>query len=182
MRDRRGFTLLEIIIVLIIISIVLVIATTNFLLWLNHYSAVDFQREFLSQFSAARTRSTASNRQHRLLIDQSAGVETVVLQRGDSGTGSTDTGWVDIPPMVQGRRGAAIENIAYDNTPSTTSNLAFIFNPDGQVLIQDNTASTASAVPLTQANIHLSADSVTDRATIRVFGWTSKARLLNGWQ
>jgi len=179
MRNRRGFTLLEIIIVLVILGILIIIAATNFLLWLNHYSAVDFQREFLSQFSEARTRSTASNRQHRLLID--LGAEVVTLERGDAGTGSTV--WASTGTPVRGARGAGIDSIII--TPGgTTLNSgvrAVIFNPDGQALIQTNIASAATIAPLTQADIRLSADGVGDRATIRVFGWTSKARLSNGW-
>ena len=65
MKDRRGFTLLEIMIVIAIVGIMAVVATTNFFSWQNHYSAVGFQREFLSQFNEARTRSMATSLQHR---------------------------------------------------------------------------------------------------------------------
>ena len=70
MKDRRGFTLIEIMIVIAIVGIMAIVATTNFLSWQSHYSSVGFQREFLSQVNEARTRSMATSLQHRLLIDK----------------------------------------------------------------------------------------------------------------
>ena len=80
MKDRRGFTLIEIMIVLAIVGIVAIIATTNFFSWQSHYSGVGFQREFLSKVNEARTRSMATSLQHRLLID--LGTETVDPRAG----------------------------------------------------------------------------------------------------
>ena len=182
MRNRRGYTFIEIAIVLAILSILVIITTTNLQSWVGHYTAVGFQQEFVSQFNEARSRSLASTLQHRLLID--LGAEKVVLQRGNAGTAST--AWSDAGVQVTGKWGAAIDTISYPNGTSSDSTVAsgtfaFIFNPDGQVLTQTNPASAATIAPLTQANVRLSAYSTGDRATIRVFGWTSKARLLNGW-
>ncbi|MDA8179119.1 MAG: pilus assembly FimT family protein [Desulfobacteria bacterium] len=176
MKDRRGFTLIEIMIALAIVGIVTIIATTNFSSWQSHYSGVGFQREFLSLCGEARTRSMSSSLQHRLLIDMNAG--TVTLQRGDLGTASGT--WVIAAPGVVGTRGAGINDVTCTPVVAVPTTFALVFNPDGEVLIQDNT-STSTATPLTQADVHLSAAAVADRATIRVFGWTSKARLANGW-
>jgi prepilin-type N-terminal cleavage/methylation domain-containing protein len=178
MKDRRGFTLLEIMIVIAIVGIMAVIATTNFQLWQNHYSGVGFQREFLSQCNQARTRSMATSLQHRLLIDMNANAESVSLQRWDLGTLT----WVSAgagQPVV-GSRGAGISDVVCTPAVAVPSIFALLFNPDGEVLVQTITSGTAAS-PLTQADIHISAASAADRATIRVFGWTSKARLLNGW-
>jgi len=175
MKDRRGFTLIEIMIVIVIVAIGATIATTNFFLWQNHYSGVGFQREFLSLVNEARTRSMASSRQHRLLVDNSAGT-VVTLQRGTLGTGTPSNGWANAAQPVIGSRGAGVARI--DNCALVTGPpFALLFNPDGEVLVQDS--STVS--PLTQADIRISAASAADQATIRVFGWTSKARLFNGW-
>jgi len=179
MKDRKGFTIIEVIIVLTVLAILVTVAATNIQLWLNHSSGVGFQREFLSLVSEARTRSMASSLQHRLRIDQ--GTETVILQRGDLGTGSTVWVNVDIVPQVSGTRGAGINDVVYDNGVTLPTNFAFVFNPDGEVLVQTNPGNAATITPITQANVHLSASSDLDRATIRVFAWTSKARLLHGW-
>lgn len=176
MKDRRGFTLIEIMIVIVIVAIGVTIATTNFFLWQNHYSGVGFQREFLSRFNEARTRSMASSLQHRLLIDMNA--ESVTLQRGNLGTASSS--WVDAAQPVVGSRGAGIDNVVCTPAVTVPTPFALVFNPDGEVLVQTNPSAT-TASPLTQADIHISATSVADQATIRVFGWTSKARLANGW-
>jgi prepilin-type N-terminal cleavage/methylation domain-containing protein len=176
MKDRRGFTLVEIMIVLAIVGIVTVIATTNFFSWQSHYSAVGFQREFLSQVNDARTRSMATSLQHRLLIEKSAG--RVTLERWDAGIGP----WVDAGLSVVGSRGAGIENMVYTPGVTVSTDFALLFNPNGEVLVQTTPTPTGTAAsPLTEADVHLSATSATDRATIRVFGWTSKARLFNGW-
>jgi len=182
MKNHRGFTLIELVVVLAVIAIMTVIATTNYRLWLRHSSAVGFQRELLSRINEARTRSLGATLQHRVLID--LGGETVTLQRGNSGTGTTS--WADINPRVEGKLGAAVETIIWPNgSPSDNSvsagTFAFIFNPDGQVLTQRDPTDASTISPLTQADIRLTADSAADHATIRVFGWTSKARLLNGW-
>jgi hypothetical protein len=58
---------------------------------------------------------------------------------------------------------------------------ALVFNPGGQVLTQTDPANDNTILPLNQADVHLAAGSAADQATIRVFGWTSKARLSNGW-
>jgi hypothetical protein len=145
-------------------------------LWQNHYTGVGFQREFLSQCNQARTRSMATSLQHRLLIDMNA--ESVTLQRGNLGTASSS--WENAAQPVVGSRGAGIDNVVCTPAVTVPTTFALVFNPDGEVLAQTNPAGT-TASPLTEAYVHISATNLADRATIRVFGWTSKARLANGW-
>ena len=82
--------------------------------------------------------------------------------------------------VVDRIEGAGINEVVCTPAVAVPTLFALLFNPDGEVLVQTNPAGT-TASPLTQANIHLSATNVADRATIRLFGWTSKARLFNGW-
>jgi len=177
MKGRRGFTLVEILIVMAIVTIGLLIATTNLQLWLNHSSVVGFQREFLAQFNEARTRSMGSSRQYRLLIDMNA--ETVTLQRGNAGSASSS--WSNAAPPVVGSRGAGVGDVVCTPAAALGTAFALVINPNGEVLVQTDPANAATIAPLTQANVHLSAGNVQDQSTIRVFGWTSKARLANGW-
>jgi prepilin-type N-terminal cleavage/methylation domain-containing protein len=179
MKRDQGFTLIEIMIVVVIITIGAMLATINLQSWLGHFSAVDLQRELYSQFNEARTRAQASNLQHRLLIDLGAG--RVTLQRGNAGTGSS--AWTDARSQLEATRGAGINDITYTPGPVTLNSgtRAMIFNPGGQVLIQTDPADSGTISPLTQADVHLSAGKSADRATLRVFGWTSKARILNDW-
>jgi prepilin-type N-terminal cleavage/methylation domain-containing protein len=175
MERQQGFTIIEVMIALAIAGILVIVATTNLQLWSAHYSAVDFQREFLSQFSTARTRSQASNLRHRILIDMTA--ERTILQRQDAGTST----WIDVGQTITAEKGAGVNDIAVDNAAVSGTTYAIVVNPGGQVSGQSNPASDLTIAPFTQAEIHLSAGSAVDRSTIRVYGWTSRARLSNGW-
>lgn len=175
MRGRGGFTLIEILIVISIVGIMATLASTNVMSWMDHTSAVGFQRELLGRCADARTRAMSSNLQHRLRIDLAG--ETVTLQRGNAGTGSS--AWSPIGNDIVGSRGAGVQKIAYDNgTEILASTYHFIFNPGGQVLAQDN---SSNIHPITRAKIRLAADKTADRGTILLYGHTSKARLENGW-
>ena len=177
MKNRRGFTLVELIIVLTILGIMLVISGSNLMAWLSHSAAVDFQREFLQRCGDARTRAMATNRQYLVRVDLGSG--TVLFRQGNLGTGST--AWTDVGPPLQGSRGAGIHEIIAAPAPGTVSpptTFSFIFNPGGQALTLDNAATVR---PLTEARVRLTAENPEDETTIRLYGWTSKARLENGW-
>jgi len=164
-------------IALAIVGIVGIMATTNFFSWQRHYNAVGFQREFLSLVNEARTRSMGTSLQHHLRISLSDG--SVTLQRWDTALNL----WNDVPgksTKPTTGSGAGINDVVCTPAVAVPTLFALLFNPDGEVLVQTNTAGT-TATALTQADVHLSATNVADRATIRLFGWTSKARLDNGW-
>jgi len=94
-------------------------------------------------------------------------------------SGFSGASWTTIGLDVQGSRGAGVDKIAYDNGTTIPSGIySFIFNPGGQVLAQDN---SSNLHPITQAKIHLTGDSTSERSQVRLFGFTSKARLENGW-
>jgi len=112
--------------------------------------------------------------QHRLLIEK--GAARVTLQRWDLGVGP----WMNAAQPVVGSRGAGINNLVYAPGGTVSTDFALLFNPDGEVLVQTTLTGTAAS-PLTEAYVHITATNPTDRATIHVFGWTSKARLANGW-
>ncbi len=79
MKDRRGFTLIEITIVLVIVGILGMIAIPNFQGWLNHMRFTGFLREVYSTFQDARTRAKTTGIPHEVVVDP--GANTVGLRR-----------------------------------------------------------------------------------------------------
>ncbi|MGZ8449725.1 MAG: pilus assembly FimT family protein, partial [Candidatus Deferrimicrobiaceae bacterium] len=63
MRTEKGFTLVEILIVVAIITIAATLAMTNLSSWNRHNNFVGFQREVFSEIQEARTRAIAMRRQ-----------------------------------------------------------------------------------------------------------------------
>jgi prepilin-type N-terminal cleavage/methylation domain-containing protein len=175
MRTEKGFTLVEIMIVVAIITIAATLAVSNLLSWNRHNNFIGFQREVFSEIEDARTRAIAMRRQYRLVIDLSA--ETVLLERGDLGAGSTS--WSADRAAVSAPAGANLVNVIYSlagaSTTVSTGQLYLVFNPAGDAYRWNAGAIT----PLDTANLHLSIDAG-ETATIQLFCWTGKARLSVG--
>jgi len=175
MRTEKGFTLVEILIVVAIITVAATMSVSNLLGWNRHNNFVGFQRGVFSEIQEARTRAIAMRRQYRLVIDLSA--ETVLLERGNAGTGSTV--WSADRATVSASAGANLENVVYSlagvSTTVSTSQFTLVFNPAGDAYRWNAGAIT----PLDTANLHLSTDSG-ETATIQLFCWTGKARLSVG--
>ena len=169
MRDRRGFTLLEITITSVIVGIVGIMAFSNLNLWLAHNNYLGFQREAISEFQEARTRAIATRLQHRLNIDMDEGRVTIEQGNASSGSGT----WVSLPRVVNAPKGSAIDFVrltqAGTPTDNTSGTVSIVFNPSG-----DN-------FPVDQAAVRLKEEKTGTQWTIRLYGWTSKARLVNGW-
>jgi prepilin-type N-terminal cleavage/methylation domain-containing protein len=79
MKDRRGFTLIELVIVLMIAGILAVIAVPNFQGWINHMRFTGFLREVYSGFQDARTRAKTTGIPHEVVVNP--GANTVGLRR-----------------------------------------------------------------------------------------------------
>jgi prepilin-type N-terminal cleavage/methylation domain-containing protein len=175
MRSEKGFTLVEILIVVAIITIAATLSISNLRSWNRHNNFVGFQREVFSEIQEARTRAIGMRRQYRLVID--LGAETVLLERGNAGGGSTS--WSADRGTVSASAGANLVDVVYSlaGTSTTVSaNLFYlVFNPAGDVYRWNAGAIT----PLDTANLHLSTDAG-ETATIQLFCWTGKARLSVG--
>ena len=89
MKDRRGFTLIEIMTVIAIVGILAMIAVPNFQGWINHMRFTGFLREVYSEFQDARTRAKTTGIPHEVVVDP--GANTVRLRR------ATDKVYVKLP-------------------------------------------------------------------------------------
>jgi prepilin-type N-terminal cleavage/methylation domain-containing protein len=171
MKDRRGFTLVEIMIALTIMAIGLVIAISNLQSWVYRTNAQGFQREVFSELQAARIMASSGTAQYRLLID--FGSRTTSLQLRDVSSWSAVS-----RPVVQAPFGSGFASV----TPSGGSAVsggqyAFVFNPSGEVFAQPDTANDNSITGIDNAVIRLTGANLQDNASITLYGWTGKARL-----
>lgn len=92
MRDRRGFTLIELMIGISIITIVSVIAISNFQLWLYHARYTGFLRDVFNEFQKGRQLAVSTSAPHIVEVDAAA--NTVRLRRSSDGNIVTDNAYV----------------------------------------------------------------------------------------
>ena len=165
---RKGFTLVELVIVIAIIGIGTMLAGSSVLQWIRHNESVGFHRELFSRVEDARTMAYSSRRQHRLVVDFSA--RTIAILRGNAGANSTS--WTAVKSPVSAPFGAVIDSVLTTQggatTTSTSGTVAITFNPAGDTFPSD------------LVRIRIS-NTLGEQWTIRVFGWTTRARLENGW-
>jgi len=176
MRTNKGFTLIEIAIVIAIVAIGAIMALSNLQGWNRHNNFVGYQRQVFSEIQEARSRAFSIRRQYRLTFDLDA--ETVLLERGNAGSGST--AWTADRATVSVPGGSRMDDIAWlragaGATPSS-GKFYLMFSPGGDVY---RWVSGPVITPLDTVNIHLSND-LGETATVQLFCWTGKSRLSLG--
>ena len=79
MKDRRGFTLIEMTIVAMIVGILAVIAIPNFQGWIHHIRFTGFLRDVFTEFQQGRQLAIGTGMAHTVEVDAAA--NTVRLRR-----------------------------------------------------------------------------------------------------
>ena len=120
-RERNGFTLTELIIVVAILGILSLIAVPNIIGELPNYRIKAASRDIASRLLLARMKAISRNCQYRIAFDP-AGSYTVM--RNDPVTGWVQEGEAfNLPAAVRFNRGGA--------DPITFSSDRVVFNPNG---------------------------------------------------
>jgi type IV fimbrial biogenesis protein FimT len=170
MDDRRGFTLIEIMIALAIVAIGLVIAIPNLQLWIQQTNASGFKREVFTKIQEARNRAFSAGARHRVVIDLAN--ETTLLQANPGGA------WSAVGIQVRTPAGSRIASVVpAPGSAMTTGTYALVFHPSGEVYGQTDIANDNTIAPVDNAVIRITGVNPRDDASITVFGWTGKARL-----
>lgn len=171
MKDRRGFTLIEIMIALAIVAIGLVIAISNLQRWVYQTNARGFQREVFSRLQEARIRASSSGGRHRVVLDLGNGTAYLQLRGASSWSGIS---LPDVKAPIGSRFASVTPN---PGSAVTTGTYAFVFNPSGEAYGQSTIADDNTIALIDNASIVLAGANSQDNALITLFGWTGKARL-----
>jgi prepilin-type N-terminal cleavage/methylation domain-containing protein len=74
MKDRRGFTLIEMTLVAMIVGILVMVAIPNLQLWVYHSRYTGFLRDVFTEFQQGRQRALATSINHTVEVDASANI------------------------------------------------------------------------------------------------------------
>lgn len=91
MRGQKGFTQLELVVVLCIVGVTAALASPQFGIWYEDAECRKTARVLVSALREARSRAITFNRQHRLEIDLEN--KLFRLKRGNRPLNSTSTSW-----------------------------------------------------------------------------------------
>ncbi len=119
-RNKKGVTLLELIIVMVIIAIGAVLVAPNIGGWLLHYRLRSATRDIVSTMRTAQMKAVSSNLEYRVSFAN----QTFLLQKGNQSSGSTswtDEGVAQTLPSGITMSGSLYNSNAQFNPNSTSS-------------------------------------------------------------
>ena len=126
-KSSRGFTIIEMMIILAIIGVILTVAAPNFNAYRQNTNLKEAARDISSDISLYKQRAVAENRRYR--INFSAAANTYTIQQ-ETVVNNTGTGnYVD---LITKTVGAGNANIVISGTPSFSGGVTYVtFNPRG---------------------------------------------------
>lgn len=137
--NRRGVTLIELVVVMVIIGICAVLMVPNMGAWLPNYRLKSATRDITSTFRTANMKAVSTNLEHRVNLDASGNYS---IERGNQSSGST--AWV-----LDG----AVNTLPTGVTKNFTGNIQF--NPDstcsnpGTITLTNNKGKQSSITLIT---------------------------------
>ena len=162
LHNRRGFTLLELIIALALAAILMAIAYPNYRDWQQSASYKEVSRKIAGTMLDARSRAVSSNREHRvtLTLDSGGGnnANTFTIEIGNRSSNST--GWNPVG-SGSGTLTSGVEVRGTADCSQTNGTIVVTFTPKGGapgagpatgLCVMDNTGVLRFSVGVADAN------------------------------
>jgi prepilin-type N-terminal cleavage/methylation domain-containing protein len=167
--NEKGFTIIEVIIVMIVVAIMTALSFPSFLTWYQNARYKGAARDVASILREARMRAISVNRQHRVEfdIDNTGGsddaIQEYTMTQGNLPSGSltwntTINDWAGFPTGVTIKQGTGT------NCNSSTD-INIQFNPDG------------TATPVGTTNICVINNDGNSEYTISVYATTGRIKI-----
>jgi len=117
--NKRGITLIELVVVFVIIAIGAVLLAPNIGAWLPNYRLRGATRDIVSTMRTAQMKAVSNNTEYQVLFNQGAG--TYILQYRDTGGNWVNEGATQTLPSGIQIKDPFPGNIAHFNPNSTSS-------------------------------------------------------------
>ena len=137
-RNKKGITLIELVVVMIIIAIGAVLLVPNIGGWLPNYRLRSATRDIVSTLRTAQMKAVSNNTEYQVFFNPGAG--TYILQYRDTGGNWVNEGATQTLPSGIQISAPFPGNIAHFNTNSTSST--------GSITLQ-NTKGAQKSITLT---------------------------------
>ncbi|MEW6266813.1 MAG: prepilin-type N-terminal cleavage/methylation domain-containing protein [Thermodesulfobacteriota bacterium] len=179
-RKRSGFTLIELMTVMIVFSVLAAIAVPTITAWLPNYRLRATARDVASSLQQARLRAASNSLEYRVIVNTGSAPYSIQIDKGNLPSGST--AWTcDGSSYIEFTTDVIINSV----TPAATNGNFPVCRPDGsrpvangyQIIFLPNGSTAVGSefkVKLTNANgirWEIKASNTTGRVKVEQ-GWT----------